>query len=198
MWAGLDNEVIYPEYKKHQLSPSPFVTILPLEVIHKVTPAINNIVVSVTLRHHIYRTSLTSGCRGEGIVELLAKSHYHRGLAINALNDEIRGYHRARLGVLIGGIIVFIFSEVRFALSGCYICILPSLIQRMMAHYRVTLLLREVETHDGDKMQLQESPTPAWKHHVEALARVITQAGGMRKICRAHPMLKATMILFIM
>lgn len=130
VWTGLDNEVIYPEYKNHQLSPSPFVTILPLEIIHRVTPAINNIVVSVTLRHHIYRTSLTSGCRGEGIIDLLSKSHYHRGLAINALNDEIRGYHRDRLGVLIGGIIVFIFSEVRSTLSGFYIYTLPFPIQR--------------------------------------------------------------------
>lgn len=198
MWKDLDNEVIYPQYKDHQLSPSPFVTILPLEIIHRATPAINNIVVSVTMRHHIYRTSLTSGCRREGIVELLLKSHHHRGLAINALNDEIKSYDHSRLGALIGGIIVFIFSEVRPTLSVSSICTIPPLILRMVPHSGVTLLLRDVETHLRDTTQLQESPTSAWKHHVEALARVISEAGGMRRICQTHPILKVTMILFIM
>lgn len=150
MWKGLDNEVIYPEYKDHQLSPSPFVTILPLEIIHRATPAINNIVVSVTLRHHIYRTSLTSSCHREGMVELLSKSHYHRGLAINALNDEIQRFDRARLGALIGGIIVFIFSEVRPTLSVSSVCTIPCPILRMVPHSRLNLLLRDVETHLWD------------------------------------------------
>lgn len=96
----------------HQLTPSVFVIPLPLEALQNASPAIIHILVSVAVRHRIYRVaSNRRAADKDGLIELRSKYYNHRDKAITALNDEIYSYKNAYM--LMISALLFVFAEVR-------------------------------------------------------------------------------------
>lgn len=107
-----DNYHVFPEYSVHQLTPSVFVIPLPLEALKGASPAIIHILVSVAVRHRIYRVASNRRADDKGgLIELRSKYYHHRDKAITALNDEIYSYKNAYM--LMISALLFVFAEVR-------------------------------------------------------------------------------------
>lgn len=104
-----DNYHIFPEYLAHQLTPSVFIIPLPLDTLGHASPAILHVLVSVAIRHRIYRVASNAGDK-RGLVDLRSKYYHHRAGAISALNNEI--YSCKNVYTLMVGALVFVFAEV--------------------------------------------------------------------------------------
>lgn len=107
----VDNSEVFPEYIHHQLSPTAFVQPLPLKTVALIPPAMNHILVSVALRHRMYRVGANSGRRDRAVLEMRSKYYHHRGLAISAMDSDIRG-GVTNVFVLMASAIMFVFAEV--------------------------------------------------------------------------------------
>lgn len=86
---------------------------LPLDALSGAPPAIVHILVSVAVRHRIYRVASNSRGDKNGLIELRSKYYHHRDKAITALNDEIYCYKNAYM--LMIGALLFVFAEVRLS-----------------------------------------------------------------------------------
>lgn len=85
---------------------------LPLEIVALLPPAMNHILVSVALRHRMYRVGANSGRRNRAVLEMRSKYYHHRGMAISAMNREIRKPDTGNVFLLIVSAIMFVFAEV--------------------------------------------------------------------------------------
>lgn len=47
-------------------------------------------------------------------------------------------------------------------------------------------------------LQLQQSSAPTWKVHLDAMMEMISNSGGMAKICRVYRGMCVTMVLYAM
>lgn len=108
-----DNCQVFPEYIHHQLAPTTFVVPLPLETVALIPPAMSHILVSVALRHRMYRVGANSGRRDGAVLEMRSKYYHHRGMAIAALNAEIRKPGMGNAFLVMVNAIMFVFAEVR-------------------------------------------------------------------------------------
>lgn len=108
-----DNHYVFPEYSANLLMPSIFLTPVPLDFISLTTPAMMHILVSVAIRHRLYRVASNAGARDD-LVKLRSKFYHHRGKAITALNDEILNLRNPYY--LMVSAVMFVFAEV----CGCY------------------------------------------------------------------------------
>ncbi|SPO06502.1 uncharacterized protein DNG_09192 [Cephalotrichum gorgonifer] len=106
------NNHVYPEYASDQLTPTQFIVPLPLEVVCLAPFEIAHILVSVALRHRIYRVASSLRSR-ENVRELRSKYHHHRGLAISALNEQIRKSEPKYAYALMVGVMTFAFAELQ-------------------------------------------------------------------------------------
>ena len=116
-------------------------------MISKTSTAYNNILVSVVIRHYIYR-SLSNPDSRDSIVALRPKGYYHRGLAINALNEDIRKCDIKHTGMLIAAVVSFISAEVKSSSPLCLFLRSLHHIRPISRLYRTMLTLDEISSRN--------------------------------------------------
>ena len=107
-----DNYHVFPEYAVNLLAPTVFIVPIPLEAVCLITPAMSHILVSVAIRHRIYRVA-SSPNSSDDVAELRSKFYGHRQKAMTALNEEIRV--QKNVYSLMISAILFVFAEVRLS-----------------------------------------------------------------------------------
>ena len=113
-----DNEQIYPAYSAASLCRSPYVSTVSLEAIGHSPSYLSHICASISLRHRVYRLSSTS--ERSLLAAMRLRYHHQRSLAIQALNENIAKAEKENPYVLIVGVNMFVFAEVRHSLKRPY------------------------------------------------------------------------------
>lgn len=103
--------MIYPAYEAASLCKSPYVSAVSLEAIARSPSYLSHICASLSLRHRIYRLSSTP--ERSSLVDMKLQYHHQRSLAIQALNENIASAEKENPYVLILGVNMFVFAEVR-------------------------------------------------------------------------------------
>lgn len=109
---GTDNEQIFPAYAAASMCRSPYVTTLSLDSIAHSPIYLCHICASIALRYRIYRLSSTP--ERNSLVDMKLKYHQQRSRAIQVLNENIASAEKKNPYLLIIGVNMFVFAEVRF------------------------------------------------------------------------------------
>ena len=91
-----------------QLGPNPF--IIPIVVYAALPPSMRHALVTVALSHRMLTLTASSGSLMSS--ELMTRLQYHRGVAIQALNQEIATEAGRLSDATVGSILIFLFADV--------------------------------------------------------------------------------------
>lgn len=102
------NESVYPSFETTQLMKSPW--IIPVRFIHYMPAATRHALVSMAIEHRMLRLSQKK--TDPLMMEIRARFHHHRCLAIQALNDDVCNDATRGSDMTMASVMVFLYADV--------------------------------------------------------------------------------------
>ncbi|KAI8194749.1 hypothetical protein K4K54_006167 [Colletotrichum sp. SAR 10_86] len=101
------NESVYPSFETTQLMKSPW--IIPVRFIHYMPAATRHALVSMAIEHRMLRLSHKK--TDPLMMEIRARFHHHRCLAIQALNDDVCNDATRGSDMTMASVMVFLYAD---------------------------------------------------------------------------------------
>ncbi|EQB45895.1 hypothetical protein CGLO_15154 [Colletotrichum gloeosporioides Cg-14] len=101
------NESVYPSFETTQLMKSPW--IIPVRFIHYMPAATRHALVSMAIEHRMLRLSQKK--TNPLMMEIRARFHHHRCLAIQALNDDVCNDATRGSDMTMASVMVFLYAD---------------------------------------------------------------------------------------